>query len=256
MPVEFSFVFWKMLFCLYCLILFQCLLSLPSFACIFGFISSSCIVSFSVIFFYLFVHCIISLGIFSFFSTFASCYSFFICLSNLISHLDFVFLFKFFWGIPFNWFILILHRLVRLVCWYCLSGYFNTLLTLSISMQTFVQLGWIRDGEVTFFSVVTFYWCCVSMFCDILVFNILCFSSCRRLFSSKDTGQKLTLSNPRLLKADWDLILKLQAHYNVEVPCFQIMFKNHLLLWCCCCWLPFFNRYISTTFLYHLQHAM
>ena len=97
--VEFLFVFWNGLFCLYCLTLYPYHLCLSSFANIFWFISSSCIVR-SVCNFVLvfsFQHILVC---FSFFSTFAYCWNFFTCPYSLISHPGFVFLFRVLQGTP------------------------------------------------------------------------------------------------------------------------------------------------------------
>ena len=47
--IEFSFVFWNVQFCLYSFTLCSYLFNIPSFACTFWFISSSCIVIFPVL---------------------------------------------------------------------------------------------------------------------------------------------------------------------------------------------------------------
>ena len=97
--VEFLLLFWKAPLCLYCMTLSQYLLSLLSFANIFWFISSNCVIR---------LVCYCLFGIFSFYwvpvrftflSSFDCCRSFFICPCILLSHPDFVFLFRFLWEI-------------------------------------------------------------------------------------------------------------------------------------------------------------
>ena len=92
--VEFFMLFWNVLFCLYCFTLCRYLFNLSSFASIFWFISSSCIIIFScVVFFFLFQHV-------SAFFLFVCFRILFICVSNRISHSGFDFLFVLFRGTP------------------------------------------------------------------------------------------------------------------------------------------------------------
>ena len=93
-PPTFLSLFWNVLFCLICLILSPYLLSLPSFASTFWFISSSCIVCSSCV-----TLLISSQHILSFFlclCIFYCCHRFLICVSSLISHPSLEFLFLFF----------------------------------------------------------------------------------------------------------------------------------------------------------------
>ena len=73
LSVELSFLFWKALFCLYCLAQSQYLLLLPSFANIFRFISLSRIVRLVYCFILVFSYQSI-LAYFSFLNAFACCY--------------------------------------------------------------------------------------------------------------------------------------------------------------------------------------
>ena len=92
-------LFWNVFFCLYRFILSRYLFSLSSFASTFWFISSSCIVYFACYVAFLFS----SKHIPAFFLCliiFTCCRRFLFCVSSLISHPDFVFLFMFFWETP------------------------------------------------------------------------------------------------------------------------------------------------------------
>ena len=88
--LKFLSLFWNFLFGLYCLTLSLFLLRTHSFAKIFWFISSNCILRhFGVFPFHWIPVC------FNFLSSFACCHSFFICPSILIYHPGFGFLFRF-----------------------------------------------------------------------------------------------------------------------------------------------------------------
>ena len=87
----FSSLFWNVLFCLCCFILSRYLLNFPFLASTFWFISSSCIVCFDCV-----LSVFSSLHVPEFFFClilFACCRRFLICISSLISHPAFEFLF-------------------------------------------------------------------------------------------------------------------------------------------------------------------
>ena len=94
---SFLLLFWNALFCLDCLILYQYVFSVPSFAGTFWFICSRCIVPFNCV----------ALR-FSYLSIFACCQSFPICLSGQISHSGFQFLLEFFRGPQLSLLLLLL----------------------------------------------------------------------------------------------------------------------------------------------------
>ena len=86
-------LFWNVLFCLYWLVLSWYLFSLPSLANTFWFITSVCIFGSNCVAFLLSSYHI--LMFFFYLSIFAYCRRFLICVSNLISHQGFDFLFVF-----------------------------------------------------------------------------------------------------------------------------------------------------------------
>ena len=90
-------LFWKHLFCLYCLILSRYLFRLPSFASTFWFIFSSYIICANCVVLLFFSQHILA---FFFYLSIFACRRFLICVSSRISHPIFEFLFVFYKGTP------------------------------------------------------------------------------------------------------------------------------------------------------------
>ena len=107
---------WNALYCVYRFILSRYLFSFPSFGSNFWLFSSSCIVYFTCVgFSFLSQH---APTFYLCYIIFGCCHRFLICVSSLIFHLDFEFLFVFFWEHRFiHRLFSLLHKLVLLIAW-------------------------------------------------------------------------------------------------------------------------------------------